>query len=205
MPNVRSSGRKAPPKNKLRSSRDRMPPIPAAKQTQAQKKAVAEMVAGPRGGLIGPFIPAMRSPEFTRRLQSLGEYLRYSSALGPKLGEMAILITARIWTQQFEWDTHAPIARKAGLGSDKIDAIAEGRRPANMDAREEIVYDFLTELNQIRSVTDATYARAVKAFGEQGVIDMVGTFGYYSTLAMIMNVARTPSPGSAGILAPFPS
>jgi 4-carboxymuconolactone decarboxylase len=181
-----------------------MPPISASKQTPEQKQAVAEVIAGPRGKLIGPFIPAMRSPEFMRRLQSVGEYLRYSSALGPKLGEMAILITARIWTQQFEWDTHAPIALKAGVSKQIVQAIADGRRPVNMDEQESTVYDFLAELHQNRGVTDSTYARAVRAFGEKGVIDMTGTLGYYSTLAMIMNVARTPSPGSAGLLERFP-
>jgi len=164
--------------------------------TQEQKDAVAEITAGPRGKLIGPFIPALRSPQFMRRLQKLGEYLRYSSALGPKLGEMAILITARFWAQQFEWDTHQPLALKAGLSQQTIDAIAEGRRPPNMAEAEALVYDFLTELQRNHRVSDDTYERAVKTFGEQGVIDMTGTLGYYSTLAMIMNVAQTPNPGS---------
>jgi 4-carboxymuconolactone decarboxylase len=193
----------AKPKN-TKSNGDRMPLLPASKQSKEQKQAIAEVVAGPRGKLIGPFIPAMRSPEFMRRLQKLGEYLRYSSALGPKLGEMAILITARLWTQQFEWDTHAPIALKAGISKSIVQAIAEGRRPEKMDDPEATVYDFLTELHQNRSVSDATYARAVKSFGENGVIDMTGTLGYYSTLAMIMNVARTASTSSAGPLRRFP-
>ena len=87
-----------------------MPPIPAEQMTPAQRKAAAEMTAGPRGAVIGPFIPALRSPEFTRRLQRVGEYLRYEAALPPRLREMAILLVAREWTQNFEWDVHAPIA-----------------------------------------------------------------------------------------------
>ncbi len=172
-----------------------MPPIPAKKLSAEQREAVREIEAGPRGKLIGPFIPALRSPEFMRRLQKLGEYLRYSSALGPRLGEMAILMTARFWTQQFEWDTHAPAAAKAGLGKEKIRAIAEGRRPEGMSEDEEIVYEFLMELEHQRCVSDRTYARARRAFGEKGIVDLTGTLGYYSTLAMIMNVARTPSEG----------
>jgi 4-carboxymuconolactone decarboxylase len=184
---------------------DRMPPIPRARMSKAQKEAVDELAAGPRGRLVGPFIAAVRSPEFMRRLQKLGEYLRYQSVLEPRLVELAILITARIWTQQFEWDTHAPLAAKAGLHKEKIAAIAHGRRPPSMDEQEEVVYDFLTELQHNHSVSDSTYEQAVKAFGEQGVIDLTGTLGYYSTLAMIMNVARTPSPGTAQVLAQFPN
>ena len=180
------------------AAQDRMPPIPADKMTDAQKKAAADLTAGPRGGLNGPFVPLLRSPEFMNRLQKMGEYLRYNSSLGTKLNEFVILLTARDWTQQYEYSIHAPLAVKAGLKPEIVTAVTAGRRPTGMAADEEIVYDFCTELQRHRSVTDATYARAVGQFGEQGVIDMTGTAGYYSMLAMIMSVARTPiDPGTA--------
>ena len=178
-------------------AQDRMPPIPADKMSAAQKSAAAELAAGPRGGLNGPFVPLLRSPEFMSRLQKTGEYLRYRSSLGPKLNEFVILLTAREWTQQYEYSVHAPLALKAGLKPEIVAAVTQGRRPGGMAADEEIVYDFCAELREHRSVTDATYARAVERFGEQGVIDMTGVVGYYSMLAMIMSVARTPvDPGT---------
>ncbi len=183
-----------------------MPPLPEAMLTPAQRVALDEIVAGRRGALIGPFIPALRSPVFMSRLQQLGEYLRFDNALGPKLGELAILLTARRFTQQFEWFVHAPIAAERGLSPDLIDAIAEGRRPIGMAADEAIVYDFFVELERTQSVSDETYALAVAAFGEAGVVDLVGIIGYYSLLAMLMNVARTPlPPGEKPALAPFPA
>jgi 4-carboxymuconolactone decarboxylase len=174
-----------------------MPPIPAAQMTPDQRAAAEEVASGRRGALIGPFIPAVRSPEFMRRLQRLGEYLRYDNALPRKLSEMAILLTARTWMQEFEWHVHAPIARQAGLSEQTIDAIAAGRRPPGMMAEEAVVHAFFEELQTSRTVGDATYGRALAAFGEAGVIDLVGIIGYYSTLAMIMNVARTPAPEGA--------
>ena len=187
------------------AAQDRMPPIPADKMTEAQKKAAAEIIAGPRGQLVGPFIPLLRSPEFMSRLQKTGEYLRYNSKLGSRLNEFVILVTARLWTQQFEWVTHEPLALKAGVKREIIDAVRAGRRPAGMDADQEIAYDFLMELHHNQSVSDETYGRTVGKFGEQGVIDLVGVTGYYSMLAMIMNVARTPlPPGEQPPLAPFP-
>lgn len=173
---------------------DRMPPIATDKMTDAQKKAAEELVAGPRGSLVGPFVPLLRSPEFLSRLQKTGEYLRFNTKLGSNISEFIILVTARQWTQQFEWDTHYSLALKAGVKAETVAAVAEGRRPTGMSADEEIVYDFLAELRQNQSVSDATYSRAIKRFGEQGVIDMTGIAGYYSMLAMIMNVARTPLP-----------
>jgi 4-carboxymuconolactone decarboxylase len=171
-----------------------MPPIPADHMTADQRAAVEEIASGPRGALIGPFIPSLRSPEFMRRLQRLGQYLRYDNALGQRLTEMAILLTAREWRQDFEWYVHAPLAAQSGLAGATIDAIAAGRRPGQMREDEAIVHDVFDELKRDRAVSDATYARAAAAFSEQGVIDLVGAIGYYSTLAMIMNTARTPAP-----------
>jgi 4-carboxymuconolactone decarboxylase len=186
-------------------AQDRMPPIPGDKMTEAQKKAAEEVVAGQRGSLVAPFIPLLRSPEFMSRLQKTGEYLRFNTKLGSNISEFIILITARHWTQQVEWDIHEPLAEKAGVKPEIVTAIAKGRRPTGMSADEEIVYNFCTELFQRQSVSDATYKLVVNRFGEQGVIDITGLCGYYTMLGMIMNVARTPLPsGKTPPLASFP-
>jgi 4-carboxymuconolactone decarboxylase len=186
-------------------AQDRMPPIPKERMTEAQKKAADDLVAGPRGVLAGPFVPLLRSPELMSRMQKTGEYLRFHNSVGQKLTEFVILLTARQWTQQYEYDVHGPLALKAGVKPELIRAITEGRRPTGMGADEEAAYDFCTELYQNHGVSDATYARAISMLGEQGVVDMSGLIGYYTTLAMIMNVARTPIDGGKNPpLLPFP-
>jgi 4-carboxymuconolactone decarboxylase len=186
-------------------TQDRMPLIPADKLTDVQKKAMEEVIAGPRGTFVGPFVPLLRSPDFMSRLQKVGEYLRYNTKLGANISEFVILIAARQWTQQFEWDSHDSLALKAGVKPEIIAAVAEGRRPAGMSADEEIAHDFCTELHHNRCVSDASYARVVSRFGEQGVIDIIGLCGYYTLLGMVMNVARTPMPaGKTPPLASFP-
>jgi 4-carboxymuconolactone decarboxylase len=187
------------------TDQDRMPPIPESDLSAAQRAAAAEIAAGPRGGLVGPFIVALRSPELMARLQRLGEYLRYGNTLGPRLTELAILITARAWSQPFEWAIHVGEAEARGIGSATIAAIAHGRKPARMVADEAIVYDYVRELHATQSVSDATFARAVGAFGEAGIVDLTAVAGYYTTLAMILNVARTPlPPGERSPLAELP-
>lgn len=182
-----------------------MPPIASSTMTPAQAEAAREIAGGRRGAVIGPFVPALRSPEFTRRLQRLGEYLRYESALAPPLRELAILVTARAWGQEFEWAVHAPLAREAGLSDDVLAAIADGRRPESLDAASSVLYDFLEELEQRRVVSDEAFERVRAAVGEQGVVDAIGIAGYYSMLAMLMNVARTPLPdGTVPVLRPRP-
>jgi 4-carboxymuconolactone decarboxylase len=178
---------------------DRMPAIPAAQMSEAQQRVAAELVAGPRGAMIGPFIPLLRSPELMSRLQKVGEYLRFQNSLPPALVELIVLMTARQWTQRFEWQAHYPIAMRAGLKPETAAAIAEGRRPEEMNDAEQTVYEFCVELQQSRSVSDPTYRHAVERFGEQGVIDMTVVAGYYSTLAMVMNVARTAVPEQMGL------
>ena len=187
------------------SKKNRMPPIAPEKMDEAQKKAVADIVSGPRGHLVGPFIPLLRSPDFMGRLQKTGEYLRFNSAFEPRLSELAILITARHWSQNFEWHHHRPIAEKAGLKPAICDALAEGRRPDGMAKDEAGIYDFLDELIRLRTVSDATWERAVALFGERGVIDLIGIHGYYSLLAMILNASHAPLPeGSEPGLKPLP-
>ncbi len=186
-------------KRRLRAqaSADRMPPIPARKMTRRQRQAVAEISAGPRAGVVGPFIPALRSPELMSRLQKLGEYLRFENALGPRLTELTILLTARTWTQQFEWAIHVATAEQRGVSRRAIAAIAAGRRPAALRKDEAVIYAFFKQLETKQTVGDAVYARAVAAFGEAGVVDLLALIGYYTTLAMILNVARTPLPRGA--------
>lgn len=189
-------------------AQNRMPPIPADKLTPEQKKVIELVTAPPRGpiGSTGPFIPLLRSPELMNRMQAVGGYLRFNSVIPQKLVNMIALLVARQYTQQYEWDGNYPLSIKNGLSADIANAIGDGRRPPSMGADEEMMYNFVTELVQNKSVSDATYERMVAKLGEQGVIDAAGTVGYYSTLAMVMNVARSPGqPDSkAPKLAPLP-
>jgi 4-carboxymuconolactone decarboxylase len=187
-------------------AQERMPYIPKDRWNEAQKKAVAGLMASKRApaDVTGPFIIMLRSPELMDRAQRLGEFLRYETTLSPRLSEMVILMTARGWTQQYEWNAHAPLALKGGLKQDVITAIAEGRRPAQMVEDETIAYDLCAELDRNQSLSDATYARAVKQFGEQGVVEIIGLKGYYTMLAMLLNTSRTQVPGGKPPLSAFP-
>ncbi len=175
-------------------AQDRMPPIPADKLTDAQKKAAETFAEGRGYAIRGPFVPLIRSPEVMLRAKAMGDHLRFKSTLGPRLNEMVILITAREWSQQYEWQAHHPIALKEGLRREIADAIADGRRPAGMAEDEEAAYDMATEILRMKRVSDATYRRAVARFGEEGVIDLLGVTGYYTFLAIVMNATRTALP-----------
>lgn len=172
------------------TANSRLPTISPDQYTDEQKKAATEFEAARKAPPFGPFIPLMHSPQVMNQARAMGDYLRFNSAIGNTLSELAILMTAREWSQDYEWLVHAPIAEKAGIKKDIVDAILDGRRPTGMSADEEIVYDFSTELLRNKRVSDATLDRADKRFGKKGVVDLVGIHGYYTLLAMQMNVAR---------------
>jgi 4-carboxymuconolactone decarboxylase len=184
---------------------DRLPPIPADALTDGQRKAIEEFKTARGVDISGPFVPLLRSPEVMNRARAMGDYLRFKSALPPRLSEFVILLTARRWTQQYEWYAHEPLARRAGVAAEVVAAIADGRRPPSMTEDEDALYTLCDELQRNMSVSDATYARALARFGEQGVVDAVGLTGYYTMLAMVLNTARTPLPdGARPALAPLP-
>jgi 4-carboxymuconolactone decarboxylase len=185
---------------------ERMPALSTESMDEAQREAAQELIDGPRGAVFGPFIPLLRSPELMSRLQKVGEYIRFHSALETRINEFVMLIVSRQWTQQFEWRMHYPLALKAGVAKEVLVALGEGRRPAGMREDEQIAYDLCEELARTHGVSDFTYQQAVAQFGERGVIDMLGLVGYFSTVSMIMNVARTPPMSSPDLppLAAYP-
>jgi 4-carboxymuconolactone decarboxylase len=179
--------------------------IPPENLTPEQRKLFDAIRSGPRskvansgaatpGPLGGPFNVWLRSPGVGDCVQRLGEEIRFRSSLPAKLNEMAICITARFWTSQYEWFAHCRLALEAGLDPSITEDIAEGRRPAKMGAEETIIYDFSTELHEKHEVSDATYQRALERFGERGVFDLIAVNGFYSLVSMCLNVDRTPLP-----------
>ena len=178
-------------------AQDRLPPVSPDKMTAEQKKAAADFMAVRNTAPTGPFSVMLRVPELMDLTFKWRLHLTTKPTIDTRLIELGILITARHWTQQYEWNAHYPLALKAGLKADTIAAIAEGRRPAQMPEDEAIIYDLLTELLHNQRVSDPTYARALAKFGEPGIVEATSLAGYYAMLAMVMNTARTPLPAGA--------
>ena len=122
-------------------------------------------------------------------MQQLGAFIRFECELDKRVNVLAGLIVARQWTNQYIWNGHIKQALEAGISQPVVDALGDGRRPTGMSELEETTYDFLTELYANKGVSDATYKRAEKTLGEQGIVELMGVAGYFSINAMIMNVA----------------
>jgi 4-carboxymuconolactone decarboxylase len=184
-------------------AKDRLPTIPPQQYTEEQKQAAADFESARKVPVFGPFEPLMYSPQLMSTARAMGDYLRYKSAIGNMLSELVILMTARECTQDYEWSLHYPIALKAGIRKEVADDIALGRRPTAMSPEEETVFDFTSELLRNKQVSDATFERAKSRLGMQGVVDMTGIVGYYTFLAMQLNVAQYPGATDVKKLAPL--
>lgn len=182
---------------------DRFAPLAWDSMTPEQKTMVQHIFASGRTSLGGPFNVMLRSPEMGDPAQTLGAQIRFHSSLPPRLNELAIIITARFWMVQFEWNAHRRAAAQAGVSDDTIQAIAAGKRPAKMPADETAVFNFASELLKTHAVSDATFAAAKNTVGEKGIVDMIAAVGYYQMVAMLLNVDRYPMPaGVASELKP---
>jgi 4-carboxymuconolactone decarboxylase len=183
-----------PDPRSLRLRGDRFKALTYDAMTPAQKTMVDHLLSGPRAGADGPFNVLLRSPEMGDLAQQFGAAVRFNSSVPRKLNEMAIIMTARYWTSQYEWQAHHRAALQAGLSPTIADAIAQGKRPTGMQKDEEAVYNFCSELLNTKQVSDATYNAARDAFGERGVVDLIGVMGWYHTVAMLLNTDRYPLP-----------
>jgi 4-carboxymuconolactone decarboxylase len=173
---------------------DRFKPLTWDEMTPAQRKMLEDLVAGPRSGAGGPFNVLLRSPEMGDIAQQFGAATRFNPTMPRKLNEMAIIMTARYWTSQYEWYAHKRAALQAGLNPAIVDAIQNGKRPTGMAKDEEAVYTFCSELLNRKQVSDATFAAAKNVVGEKGVVDLIGVMGWYHTVSMLLNVDRYPLP-----------
>ena len=184
---------------------DRFAPLTWEEMTAEQRGLIEHVLAGPRDSLGGPFNVLLRSPQMGDRLQAFGATMRFMDSIPVNLRELAIIVTARHWTSEYEWQAHSRAAANAGLDASSIAAIRDGRRPGSLEPDEAAVYDFSTELLSRHEVSDATFAAARHALGERGMVDLMALMGYYQMIAMMLNVDRHPLPaGVSAELRPLP-
>jgi 4-carboxymuconolactone decarboxylase len=162
-----------------------------------QRNVAAEITAGPRGELRGPFIALIHNQELARRLQRVGEYLRWQGKLPPKLKELAVLVTARRWTCQHEWVMHAKLALEAGLADGVVQSIRDGKEPQGLSEEEKSIYRFCRELHATGRASDESFKRVQVRFGLDGALELIALNGYYTLMAMVLNTAGLALPGDA--------
>lgn len=156
--------------------------------TEAQQVVYDDIASGPRGKVRGPLAIWLHRPELAAKAQALGRYCRYDTRLPPRLSELAILVTARVWNSEFEWQAHKAIALSSGITVSVIEAIRDHRVPQFEAEDEAVVHDFALAVQRDRKVDRALYDRAISVLGAETVVDLTGMLGYYSLISMTINV-----------------
>jgi 4-carboxymuconolactone decarboxylase len=189
-----------------RSNFERIPVPDSDAMNDAQRTAAEAIINGPRKAIYGPFVPLLQTPVLMERVGKIGETLRFEGILCDRIREIAICVVARETSNQFEWQTHAPLAIQAGVAASAIHALAIGRHPTELTSDESCAVAFVVELMRRHGVSDATYAEGTEIFGVPGAVELTTLVGYFAMVCWVMNVARTPGPlaSKTPVLTPFP-
>ncbi|HEX3804419.1 MAG TPA: carboxymuconolactone decarboxylase family protein [Solirubrobacteraceae bacterium] len=163
-------------------------PILTPEDMTPRQQELSDRISGKRGGTRGPFLCWLHSPELCDKVEALGAFVRFESSLDLSLRELILLISARNFDAQYSWNAHIDRCVEAGVGREALEQIARKERPDFGDERDQdVVYRFCTELLTEHFVSDETFAEAHELFGSQGCVDIIGTLGNYSMLALCLN------------------
>lgn len=185
----------------------RLPIIQPHNFTPAQRRIFESVTGGKRkavsstgspltaeGGLRGPFNALLYSPIIGDAVQRVGEAVRFEGTLPAPLRELAILTVAAEWQANFEWWAHERIAREVGLDEAIIDEVKAGELSDGADPMQRMIHGFAREVIERHHATDERYAAAVAMFGESAVVELVLLMGYYTLIAMTLNVFAVEVP-----------
>jgi 4-carboxymuconolactone decarboxylase len=184
--------KQAPDPHSLVLAGDRFKPLKYDEMTPEQKVMIDHLLAGPRGGARGPFNVLLRSPEFGDLAAQWGGAMRFQTGLPRDVSETIIIMTGRYWGAQYEWTAHKAAALQNGVNPAIVDAIAHGKRPAEMPRKIEVAYNFIDELLTTHQVSDASFQAVKEMYGEKGVVDVMGLSGWYCLVSMVLDVDRYP-------------
>ena len=175
--------------------------LPALTELSPRQQEISDRIASRRGGTRGPFLVWLRSPELCEKVEALGAYCRFESALHPRLRELSLLIAARHFDAQYSWNAHVGKAVDLGVSAESLRALAAGEEPSFASGDEQVLYQLSTEILRDHFVSDETFALALAEFGERGLVDVIGCLGNFSMLAMLLNTFQVDL---QAVEAPFP-
>ena len=176
----------------------RLRPKPREDLTPEQQQAYDRIgeTRTPRadGTYGGPFDPWIQSPELAVRAIEFGRFL-WERTLPRRLVELAILVTGRFWRSNVEWVAHVRMALENGVAQSTIDEIWNQRTPTGAPADEQLVYEVAKTLHERHELPNELYRRAVDAFGERGLVEIIGVIGFYTMVSMTLNTFLVPATG----------
>jgi 4-carboxymuconolactone decarboxylase len=163
-------------------------------QLSPEHKTLYELVRAGRPKLVGPFSVLMHNPPLADVVNQVVDAIRKDGKLDKRLYELIVLITVRHASAAYAWAVHEPLARKAGVSGDVIDAIHEKRKPSFAKADEKAIHDAVTELLHTNKISDDAYQALIQQFGLPETIEIVACVGLYCMVGSVINAFEVPTP-----------
>ena len=177
----------------------RLTPIISKDQVAPEAHPVVDGIIKSRGALQGPFSLFLHAPELAGRVAHLGAYVRFEGGLDMRVRVLAAMTVARELDAVYVWGAQTGSARRQDVPESTISAIRE-RHTREVPADDAQIIDFTRRLIQRHRVDDATVLALRQRFGERGLIQLTGTIGYYSILAMTVNACELEPGPDAEVL-----
>ncbi|MDJ0366776.1 carboxymuconolactone decarboxylase family protein [Hymenobacter sp. H14-R3] len=144
--------------------------------------------------LIGPFNAMLRSPLISKAVMGVTSAEGAETSLSEKVRQVVILTVGASWQAAYELYAHAAVGKKAGFDEATVQALVAGQKPASLTMDESVAFDFTQRLTHKNQIDNELYERALIAFGEKGVVDMIYLAGQYMTISGLLNTFAVPAP-----------
>lgn len=129
-------------------------------------------------------------PELLRAWTDLREHVVNCTSLGPQSSEVVILRAGFRLGSSYEWLQHVKRARELGLSGTRIAAL---KGPlVEVEANDRVLAAAVDELFERASLSKMLCDALTARVGKAGVMDLVATVRFYSTLGFILNTFNTP-------------
>src|SRR6266567_1891965 len=163
--------------------------FPAIKRDELNESGKKLYDTRPGGDAFGPGSIRLYSVPVAEYMNGINDFLRRKSGLDNRLVELAILVTAREMDCEYVWTAHEPAAQKAGLQQEIIDTVKFRRPLTKLADKDAVIVQLGRDAIGKHKVGSDTFARAVKLFGNQGLVNIVALMGDYAATTMLLNVA----------------
>ena len=179
----------------------RLTKITSKEQLPAKHQAVADAVIKSRGGIHGPFSMFMHCPSLAGHVEAIGGYVRFQGSLDMRVRVLAAMVVAREFDAMYVWGAQTGSARKQGVPESTISAIRE-KHSRGVPREDAEIIDFTRTLLTKHRVSAESFESIRKRFGEEQLLELTGTIGYYSMLCMTVNACELEAGEGAEVLKP---
>ena len=177
----------------------RLPSITSKNQVPAQYHPIVDRVVQSRGAVQGPFTMLMHCPPLAEQVMGLGHYVRFAGELDKRVRVLAAMTVARELDAVYVWGAQTGQARKQGVPEPTITAIRE-KHSRGLPPEDAQIVDFTRDLVRKHRVSNAAMKVLQDRFGNFQLVELTGTIGYYSLLAMTANATELEAARGAEVL-----